>query len=48
MLREINVKMWCGISLSNVVNTVQSNIKSVICSTATCTKDDNKENMARV
>ena len=26
-------KMWCGVSLSNVVNTVQSNIKSVICST---------------
>ena len=41
-------KMWCGVSLSNVVNTVQSNIKSVICSTVTCTKDDNKENMAGV
>ena len=41
-------KMWCGVSLSNVVNTIQSNTKPVICSTVTCTKDDNKENMARV
>ena len=41
-------KMWCGVSLSNVVNTVQSNIKSVICSTVKCTKDNNKENMARI
>ena len=35
-------KMWCGVSLSNVVNTLQSNTKSVICSTVICTKDDNK------
>ena len=41
-------KMWCRVSLSNVVNNVQSSIKSVICSTVTCTKDENKENMARV
>ena len=40
--------MWCSVSLSNVVNTVQSIIKPVICSTVTCTKDNNKENMARV
>ena len=35
-------KMWCGVSLTNVFNTVQSNIKPVICSTITCIKDDNK------
>ena len=35
-------KIWCGVSLSSVVNTVQINIKPVICSTITCTKDDNK------
>ena len=40
-------KMWCGASLSNVVNTVQSNIKSIICSTVKCTKDNNKENMVK-
>ena len=40
-------KMWCGVPLSNVVNTIQSNTKSVMCSTVTCTKDDNKETMAR-
>ena len=31
-----------GVYLSNVVNTLQSNTKSVICSTVTCTKDDNE------
>ena len=41
-------KMWCDVSLSNIVNNVQSNTKSVICSTVTSTKDDNKESMARV
>ena len=41
-------KMWCGVSLRNIVNTIQSNTKSVICSTVTCTKDDNKESMARL
>ena len=40
--------MWCGVSLSNVVNTVQSNTKSFICSTVTSTKDDNKESVVRV
>ena len=30
-------KIWCGVSLSNVVNTVQSNIRTVICSTVKCT-----------
>ena len=35
-------KMWCGVSLSIDVTTVQSNIKPVNCSTVTCTKDDNK------
>ena len=39
--------MWCGVSLSTVVKTVQSNIKSVICITVKCTKDNNEENMAR-
>ena len=32
-------KMWCGVSLSNNVTTVQSNIKLIIYSTVTCTKD---------
>ena len=41
-------KIWCGVSLSNVVNTMQSNTKPVICSTVKCTKDDDKENRARV
>ena len=41
-------KMWYGVSLSNVVNTVQSNTKSVICSTVTCTKDDKIESVVRV
>ena len=40
-------KMWCGVSLSTVVNTVQSNIKSIICSTVICTKDNDEENMIR-
>ena len=35
-------KTWYGASLSNAVNSVQSNTKSVICGTVTCTKDDNK------
>ena len=39
--------MWGGVSLSNVVNTVQSNIKPVICSSVKCTKENDKENMAR-
>ena len=41
-------KMWCGVSLSTDVNTVQSNIKSILCSTVKCTKDINEENMTRV
>ena len=41
-------KMWCGVSLSNLVYTVQSITKSVIYSTVTCTKDDNKESLVRV
>ena len=41
-------KMWCGVPLSNVVNTIQNNTKSVICGTVTCTKDDNKESMVRI
>ena len=40
-------KMWCGGSLSTDVNIVPSNIKSIICSTVKCTKDDNGENMTR-
>ena len=40
-------KKWCGVSLSTDVNTVQSNIKSIICSTVKCTKDNNRENMTR-
>ena len=40
-------KMWCGVSLSTAVNTVQSNIKSIICSTVKCTKENNEENTAR-
>ena len=40
-------KMWCGVSLSTVVNTVQSNIKSIVHSTVKCTKDNNEENMTR-
>ena len=40
-------KMWCGVSLRTVVNTVQSNIKSVTCSTVKCTKDNNEQNMVR-
>ena len=35
-------KMWCGMSLSNDVITVQSNIKPVVCGAVICTKDDNK------
>ena len=31
--------MWCGVSLSNNVTTVQSNIKPIISSTVACTKD---------
>ena len=41
-------KMWCGVSLSTDVITVQGNIKSIICSTVKCTKDNNEENMTRV
>ena len=40
--------MWGGMSLSNVVSIIQSNTKPVMCSTVTCTKDNNKESMARV
>ena len=40
-------RKWCGVSLSTDVNTVQSNVKSIICSTAKCTKDNNGENMTR-
>ena len=36
-------KMWCGVSLSTVVNTVQSNIKYIICSTVKCTKDNDEK-----
>ena len=43
MLREINVKYGVVLSLSNVVNTVQSNIKPVICSTVKYTKENDKE-----
>ena len=32
-------KMWCGVSLSNNVTTVQSNTKPIICRTVICTKD---------
>ena len=35
-------KMWCYVSLSNDVTTMQSNIKPIMCSTVTCTKGDNK------
>ena len=31
-------KMWHGVSLSNAVNTIQSNIRPVTCSTVKCTK----------
>ena len=41
-------RKWCGVSLSTDVNTVQSHIKSIICSTVKCTKDNNEENMTRV
>ena len=37
----------CGVFLNTDVNTVQSNIKSIICSTVKCTKDNNGENMTR-
>ena len=30
-------KIWCGVSLSNVGNTVQSNIRPIICSTVKST-----------
>ena len=40
-------RMWCGVSLSTLVNNVQSNIKSVVCSTVKCTKNNNEENLAR-
>ena len=40
-------KKWCGVPLSTDVNTVPSNIKSIICSTVKCTKDNNGENMTR-
>ena len=35
-------KMWCGVSLSNDVTTVQMNIRPIISSTITCNKEDNK------
>ena len=38
-------KKWCGVSLSTDVNTVHSNIKSIICSTVKCAKNNNEENM---
>ena len=41
-------KMWCSVSLSTDVNTIQSNIKPFICSTVKCTKNNNEENMTRV
>ena len=37
----------CGVSLRTDVNTVQSNIKSIICSTVKCFKNNNGENMTR-
>ena len=40
-------KKWCGASLSTDVNTVQSSIKSIICDTVKCTKDNSGENMTR-
>ena len=40
--------LWCGVSLSTDVNTVQSNIKSIICNTVKYTKDNNEENMTRL
>ena len=40
-------KKWSGVSLSTDVNTVQSNINSIICSTIKCTKDNNEENMTK-
>ena len=40
-------KMWCGVSLSDVVNTIQSNIEPIICNTVKCTKENDKENMER-
>ena len=40
-------KKWCDVSLSTDVNTVQSNNKSIICSTLKCTKDNNGEKMTR-
>ena len=40
-------KKWCGVPLSTDVNTVQSNIKPIVCSTVKYTKDNSGENMIR-
>ena len=40
-------KMWCGVCVSTDVNTVQSNIKSTMCSIVKCTKDNIEKDMTR-
>ena len=38
-------KEWCGVSLSTDVNTLQSNMRTIMCNTIGCTKDNHEEYM---
>ena len=38
-------KEWCGVSLSTDGNTLQSNIRPIVCNTIGCTRDNHEKNM---
>ena len=38
-------KEWCGVSLSSDVNTLQSNMRPIVCNTIGCTRNNHEKNM---
>ena len=43
--KEDRSKEWCGVSLSTDVNTLQSNMRPIVCNTVGCTRDNHEKNM---